>query len=160
MRIALARAAGFGLVAGASVMACGGGFQYDNGRARSDLLSSPQATASASEGPTLVRAVGGGPRDADPALSATVAKIAGARCEREMRCGRVGPNETFSSRESCVSKIQADKRGAADLNTCALGVNRDRLADCLNAIRDEDCGNALDVVTRLEACRSSNLCVR
>jgi hypothetical protein len=39
-------------------------------------------------------------------------------------------------------------------------VNGQELAKCVQAIHDEDCGNPLDAVGRLSACRSGTLCMK
>jgi hypothetical protein len=106
------------------------------------------------------RAIGGGPRDSEHRFSSTVARIAGARCDREVRCGHVGPSETFASREACVSKTESEKRADINLEDCMLGVSQPGLSECLRAIRDEDCGNPLDTATLLRACRSGNVCLK
>jgi len=105
-------------------------------------------------------AIGGGPTDAQPRFSSSIAKIAAARCDREMRCGNVGPNEKYPSRSECVAKVQADKRDDIKGDECTLGISSTGLNDCLKAIRDEDCGNPLDAVARLNACRTGNICLK
>jgi hypothetical protein len=158
MGIISARGAAFGLGV-CALFACGGSLQYDSGGQRTDQVTT-QSEARASQRPTLTRAIGGGPRDPDQRFRATVSKIASARCDREMRCGRVGPNEAYPTRDDCVSKSEADKRGDIDANECMLGVSQTGLVECLNAIRDEDCNNPLDAVAKLKACRTANLCLR
>jgi hypothetical protein len=59
-----------------------------------------------------------------------------------------------------VSKNETDKRGDINSSDCTLGVSQTGLVACLNAIRDEDCGNPIDTLTRLNACRSGNVCLR
>jgi len=108
------------------------------------------------------RSVGGGPRDsvlrATPASA--VANIAAARCDREVRCGHVGPKEKYRTRAACVADLQRDKRDDINSDVCRGGVREKELTDCLASIRDEDCGNPLDAITRLNACRTGNLCVK
>ncbi len=107
-----------------------------------------------------VSAIGGGPRDPEQRFSSSVAKIAGARCDREMRCGNVGPNEKFSTRAECVSKTEADKHNDIKTEDCMLGVSQTGLTECLKTIRDEDCDNPIDSIMRLRACRSGNVCLK
>ncbi len=106
------------------------------------------------------RAIGGGPRDTERRFSSSVSKIAGARCDREVRCGNVGPNEKYPSREDCISKTQVEKQSDINTSECTLGVSQRGLTECLKAVRDEDCGNPLDALTRLNACRSGNVCLK
>src|SRR5258707_1570520 len=46
--------------------------------------------------------------------------------------------------------------------SCANGVREKELNDCLQAIRADQCANALDLdaVIRMRACRTDNLCPR
>ena len=110
--------------------------------------------------PGAMPAIGGGPPENERRFSSSVARIAGARCDREVRCGHVGPNETFSSREACVSKNESEKRADINLDDCMLGVSQPGLSECLRAIRDEDCGNPLDTARLLKVCRSGNVCLK
>jgi uncharacterized protein DUF6184 len=103
-------------------------------------------------------AIGGGPRMATPASA--VASIATARCDREIRCKNVGPKEKYKTRADCTQKLRDDKHDDLNADSCPDGVSETELANCLKAIRDEDCGNPLDAITRLNACRSGNLCVK
>src|SRR6185436_20806082 len=83
--------------------------------------------------------VGGGPRDgvirATPASA--VANIAAARCDREVRCGHIGPKEKYRSRAACVAELQRDKRDDINSDVCTGGVREKELTDCLASIRDE-----------------------
>jgi hypothetical protein len=105
-------------------------------------------------------AIGGGPTDTHSRFSSSITKIASARCDREMKCGNVGPNEKFPSRSECVAKVSVDKGSDISTDECSLGISTTGLNDCLKAIRDEDCGNPLDSVKRLNVCRTGNLCLK
>jgi Family of unknown function (DUF6184) len=100
--------------------------------------------------------VGGGP--AEP--SSAVARIAAARCEREVRCNNVGTKEKYASRADCVARMQEDKRDEINAKDCPEGIDKTALNACISAIRDEACGNPLDTITRLVACRSKSICVK
>jgi len=108
------------------------------------------------------RSIGGGPHDgvfrATPASA--VANIAAARCDREVRCKHVGAKEKYRTRAVCVAELERDKRDDINSDVCPGGVREKELNDCLAAIRDEDCGNPLDAISRLNACRTGNLCVK
>jgi hypothetical protein len=56
--------------------------------------------------------------------------------------------------------MRDDKRDDLNADSCPGGVSEAELAHCLKAIRDEDCGNPLDAIARLNACRSGNLCLK
>ena len=84
--------------------------------------------------------------------------IAQARCEREQRCGNVGPDKTYASQSACVERVRAD--WAEDLNAreCPEGIVQDELAECLEEIRNEDCSSPFDTLGRITACRASDIC--
>ena len=88
--------------------------------------------------------------------------IAAARCDREVKCNRVGTHGKYPSHSACVAELKRDIRSDLRNDTCADGVRDKELNDCLQAIRVEQCGNALDMdaVIRIKACRVDNLCVK
>jgi len=100
--------------------------------------------------------VGGGPVDPGSA----VARIASARCEREVRCNHVGAQQKYPTRAECVTLMQDDKRDAINEKDCSGGLDKKQVNACLIAIRDESCGNALDTINRLVACRASSICLK
>ena len=100
--------------------------------------------------------IGGGPVDPGSA----VARIASARCEREVRCNHVGVKQKYPTRAECVILMQDDKRDEINEKDCPGGLDKKQLNACLVAIRDESCGNALDAINRLVACRASSICLK
>jgi len=102
------------------------------------------------------RAIGGGPSGTYLELSESVAA---ARCEREERCGNIGPHGDFPTREECIRKPASRRLDGVNLQACSV-VSQQRVDSCVAAIRQEACGVELNTATRLPACRSSNLCVR
>jgi hypothetical protein len=105
------------------------------------------------------RPTSGAPNDAARVSTAlAVSSIATARCDRELKCKNIGTNKTYLSTDECVTKLQNDKRTAVNPQECPQGVSDKDLASCLKSIREEDCGNPLDSISRLTACRSGALC--
>jgi hypothetical protein len=100
----------------------------------------------------------------DPVLRATassaVTSLAAERCDREVRCKNIGAKEKYKTRADCVAELERDKRDDLNSDVCPGGIRQKELNDCLHAIRDENCGNPLDTLTRLAACRSGNLCAK
>jgi hypothetical protein len=117
-------------------------------------------------GATEPRPIGGGPTESTAgapsmtAPAAALAKIAVARCDREVRCKNVGPKQKYLTHSECVTKTQNDKRDDINASDCPRGIEEHALAKCLDAIRSEDCGNPLDTIGRVNACRTGNLCVQ
>jgi hypothetical protein len=87
-----------------------------------------------------------------------VQRLSSARCERELRCNNVGNDRKFVSRDQCLSKIGNDLREELNAWDCKGGIDTKELEECLTEIRNEDCGNPLDTVGRLVACRSGDMC--
>jgi hypothetical protein len=87
-----------------------------------------------------------------------VRKIVAARCEREERCHNVGPDRTYADHSACTSKLQGST--ADDINTkdCDRGVDDVKLHDCIAKIHEEDCGNPIDTLSRVAACRTGAIC--
>ena len=100
----------------------------------------------------------------DPAVRATAASsvtsLAAERCDRELRCKNVGAKEKYKTRAECVTEMERDKRDDLNSDVCPGGIRQKELNDCLQAIHEEACGNPLDTLTRLAACRSGNLCAK
>jgi hypothetical protein len=106
------------------------------------------------------RAIGGGPADRETPASPS-SRIAAARCDREVKCNRVGAPGKYDSQQACVAALKRDIQHDLDGADCTNGVRAKELNDCLQAIRDERCG-ALDFDTaiRLRACRAETMCLR
>jgi hypothetical protein len=103
----------------------------------------------------------------DPAIktvkatpASALASLATERCDREARCKNIGAKEKYRNRADCVAEMERDKRDDLNSDVCPGGVRQKELADCMEAIREESCGNPLDSLTRLNACRAGNLCAK
>jgi hypothetical protein len=164
--------------AGATVVACGGSKNDQAGnpsepQAMNQLTPAQQQAAQERAGAQDERErerelaaarepqpSGSGPAVARTSTAMAVSSIATARCDRELKCKNIGPNKTYLSTDECVTKLQNDKRTALNPQECPQGVRDSDLASCLKSIRDEDCGNPLDSVSRLAACRSGAMCLK
>jgi hypothetical protein len=106
------------------------------------------------------RPASGAPTVSRTTTALAVSAISTARCDRELKCKNIGTNKNYLSTDECVTKMQNDKRTALNEHECPQGVNEKELASCLKSIREEDCGNPLDSVSRLTNCRSGALCLK
>jgi hypothetical protein len=106
-----------------------------------------------------LRSIGGGPT-ASSASAAALDRIAGARCDREVRCGNIGSHGKYTSRQECMNKTRDDERDDISAKECPGGINERTLDECLQTLRTDDCGNSLDHIDRRNACRTSRLCVK
>jgi hypothetical protein len=95
----------------------------------------------------------------DGTNSSAVRAIASARCEREARCGNLGADAKFASKEDCLDRVRADWAGELNAYACPGGLNRAELDECLGDIRGEDCGNPFDTLARTLSCSKTEICI-
>ncbi len=88
-----------------------------------------------------------------------VSRITAARCDREVACNNVGSGKSYATREACTTELGHDKRADLRAEECPRGISSPDLADCLTDIKSEKCGNPLDSISRLAACRKGKLCL-
>jgi hypothetical protein len=89
-----------------------------------------------------------------------IERIVAARCAREAACNNVGADKRFTSRDLCTQKIKADMRDDLNAKDCPRGIDQKELNECLVEIKNEDCNNPIDMIGRLAACRTSDLCLK
>ena len=87
-----------------------------------------------------------------------VDRIAGARCDREASCGNVGQDKEYATRDACIDELRGSGRSDLRASDCPRGIDTTQLDKCLSEIRGEKCGNPIDTVTRIMACRTGDLC--
>ena len=90
---------------------------------------------------------------------AAVSRIVSSRCAREASCNNVGPDKRFVSQDVCTGKVKADMKNDLNSSDCPYGVDAKELDECLEAIRTESCNNPIETISRLAACRTSDLCL-
>jgi hypothetical protein len=90
---------------------------------------------------------------------ASIEKITMAKCDREERCDNVGQGKKFGTRQSCIDENRSSKRDDLRASECPGGIDQRQLEKCVAEIRAEHCGNVLDKVNRLTACRDAALCM-
>lgn len=91
-------------------------------------------------------------------LAAARAQYAAARCERENGCNNIGQGRRYQSRDACITTASADRFDSWDSANCTRGVDASKLGDCLNAVREQSCGNPIDDISRMNACRGAAVC--
>jgi hypothetical protein len=89
-----------------------------------------------------------------------VDRIVAARCAREASCNNVGPNKHWESGANCTQKVSSDMRDDLNARDCPGGIDEKELNECLESIRSENCNNPIDTISRLAACRTSDLCMK
>jgi len=85
-------------------------------------------------------------------------EISMARCDRDVYCGRIGPNQTYATRDRCLAALNASAYENLNTDACPGGIERGDLVTCLSEISAEPCEKPLVNIERLTACESSTLC--
>jgi hypothetical protein len=99
------------------------------------------------------------PSSPEANMKGAIHDIVGARCNREERCSNIGPDKTYADRDACTSKLEGTTQSDINLSDCKHGVDRPKLHACLDKIHGEDCGNPIDTLSRVAACRTGELCI-
>jgi hypothetical protein len=94
------------------------------------------------------------------ANDAAIDRVVAARCAREITCNAIGPDKHFTSGDACVREVGKKTRDDLKSSECPAGIDGKELDECLDAIRNESCNNPIDVISRLSACRTSELCIK
>jgi hypothetical protein len=92
------------------------------------------------------------------ANQSAIDRIASARCAREAACNNVGADKKYASNDVCSREIRGDMRDDLKASECPYGIDQKELNECLEEIRNESCNNPIDTISRLAACRTSDLC--
>lgn len=98
--------------------------------------------------------VGGGPVEPGGAVD----KILEARCDRELKCGNLGPSKQYADRDACNAAMRKSLADELNADECPAGIDIKELDECLHAARNEDCKNPFDTIGRAAACRTSDIC--
>jgi hypothetical protein len=89
-----------------------------------------------------------------------VNQLSARRCQRETDCNNIGTGKHYDDNAACEREMNHDLEADLRPSKCTYGVREDRLAECLEEIRNEKCGNLLDMMSRLSTCRTGRLCIR
>jgi hypothetical protein len=89
-----------------------------------------------------------------------VSRIVASRCAREAACNNVGVDKHYQNEAGCTAKLRSDMKNDLNAKDCPYGVDVKELNECLEAIRKEDCNNPIDAISRIGACRTSDMCLK
>lgn len=101
-----------------------------------------------------------GSRVEDRTNKSAVRAISTARCEREARCKNLGADAKYASKEDCLDRVRADWSKELSVYECPNGLVGAELDECLDDIRNEDCGNPFDTLARTMSCSKSEICAK
>jgi hypothetical protein len=89
-----------------------------------------------------------------------VQRLVMARCEREAACNNIGADKRYADREVCTHELNAKMRDDLKASECPKGVDGKELDECIQAIHKESCNNPIDTISRIAACRTSDMCLK
>jgi len=89
-----------------------------------------------------------------------VERIVAARCARETACNNVGPDKHFVDSDTCARNLRGSLGDDLKPSSCPRGIDSTSVDKCMEAIRSESCNNPIDTISRLAACRTSEMCLK
>lgn len=89
-----------------------------------------------------------------------IGRIVAARCARELACKNVGADKKYTTADGCSQKLRVDMKDDLNAKECPNGVDQKELEECLTSIKNEDCNNPIDAISRLAACRTGDMCLK
>lgn len=92
-----------------------------------------------------------------PSAERAAEDVARAQCDRAERCGQIGMNALYSSRQHCLNVLWDDSLGRFD--ACRSGVDHEQLNDCLTEIAEHGCDDAIGGFEQYLACKVEDVCV-
>lgn len=88
-----------------------------------------------------------------------VERIVAARCQRETACNNIGSDKHFTNHDTCARELRSKTGSDLRASECPRGIDAKELDECMEAIRTESCNNPVDTISRLAACRTSDMCL-
>ena len=85
-------------------------------------------------------------------------RIALARCARESSCAAAAPTAQKVDPQSCMPEMKTRTWSSLRADVCPSGVRGNALEECIQAIQHKSCNSPLGTLSRLTACRASELC--
>ena len=89
-----------------------------------------------------------------------VERVVAARCARETACNNIGSDKHFTDYDVCSRQLRMQIGKDLDPGACPSGIDAKELDECLESIRTESCNNPIDTISRLAACRTSDMCLK
>jgi hypothetical protein len=90
----------------------------------------------------------------------TARRLTEAACDYAAKCNRFGKDKDYADEAGCKSEVSHKMESDYKPSDCPHGVKQERLASCINDFKNEACGNVPDKISRLEACRTGELCIK
>jgi Family of unknown function (DUF6184) len=101
-----------------------------------------------------------GAQMASTSQDTAISRIVAARCAREATCNNIGMDKRYTSPDVCSQKLRMDMKNDLGAKDCPNGIDHKGLEKCLAEIKAESCNNPMEMIERLAACRTSDLCIK
>ena len=88
-----------------------------------------------------------------------VKRLTEARCERAKACNQLGEKQKYADEAACKRESHHDLEADLRSGECPGGIREQKLANCIQEIQNEKCGNPFDKISRLTTCRTGALCI-
>jgi hypothetical protein len=89
-----------------------------------------------------------------------IERIVAARCARESSCNNVGADKHFVNHDLCARELRSRIGDDLKPSECPRGIDAAAVEKCMESIRNESCNNPIDTISRLAACRTSDMCLK
>lgn len=87
-----------------------------------------------------------------------IGRIARARCDHQVVCGRVGPTAPWRSDGECMDALRRSVRDELTHEACPKGVRAGALAACLATVRTRACSSSAERLETVPPCTRDALC--
>lgn len=88
-----------------------------------------------------------------------VKRLTDSYCDRDKACNNLGADKKFADEGACKRERGHDLQSALRPESCKHGIAQEKLAECLQEIKNEACGNIGDHISRSATCRTGRLCL-
>ena len=89
-----------------------------------------------------------------------VTRLTEARCNNAKTCNEFGKDKDYADEAGCKSEVSHKMASDYKPSECPHGIREERLATCINQLKNATCGNVADKIKVAEACRTGELCIR
>jgi hypothetical protein len=88
-----------------------------------------------------------------------VNELTSQRCQRAVDCKQVGTGKKYEDLGACERQLDHDLRTPLRPATCTYGVREEKLEECLEEIRTQQCSSPRATLDT-KMCRAGRLCIR
>jgi hypothetical protein len=90
-----------------------------------------------------------------------VERMAGARCDRNQSCDRIGPGAAYRDREDCLSQMRTLFSGQLSGSRCPAGLGEIGVSRCVNSLHDAECDSpGQELYPRPSHCALDVMCLK